>query len=232
MTASIYQSGEYLAKHPTWHAEDAPWKARQVNRMLQRNSMTPSTICEIGCGAGSVIAELQRRDSHGARFWGYEISPQAYELCRSKANDRLRFILGDILEDPPGRPFEVLLLLDVVEHVEDHLGFLRRVKPLGDAKIFHFPLDLSAQSVLRGIPSRVRETAGHLHYFTKELALQTLEDSGYQVLDYFYTPAALENPSPAMRTRLMRLPRRLLFSLSPDGAALLFGGFSLLILAV
>jgi hypothetical protein len=121
--------------------------------------------------------------------------------------------------------------MDVIEHVEDHLGFLRKVQPLGKAKIFHFPLDLSAQSVARNIPSKLRR-GGHLHYFTKQLAVDTLEDTGYRVIDYFYTPALLENGSPELKTRLMRGPRRLLYALSPDTAALWLGGFSLLVLAM
>jgi len=40
----------------------------------------------------------------------------------------------------------------------------------------------------------------HLHYFSKETALRTLEDAGYEVLDYFYTPRSVElgsAPGPA-----------------------------------
>ena len=232
MTASCYQNGEYLARHPRWHEEDASWKSAQVCRMLERNRMTPSTFCEVGCGAGGVLADLQRRQGPSARFWGYEVSPQAYEICRSKENERLRFVLGDVIEEPPTRTYDVVMLLDVVEHIEDHMEFLRRVRPLGRAKIFHFPLDLSVQSLLRGVPSRVRETAGHIHYFTRELALMTLRDTGYEVVDYFYTPAALETGTPGLGTRLLKLPRKLMFSINPNGAALCLGGFSLLILAV
>ena len=229
---TICETGEYLAKHPAWHAEDTPWKARQIIQMFERNDMQPVSICEVGCGAGAILTELQQRSASDVRFCGYEISPQAFQLCRAKANGNLRFVLGNILEERPHYPFEVLLLMDVVEQVEDHLHFLRRVRPLGDFKIFHFPLDLSAQSVVRGIPSKVRQTAGHLHYFTKDLVLQTLQECGYRVLDHFYTPAALENPNPGLKTRLMRVPRKLAFNFAPDATALCLGGFSLLVLAV
>src|SRR4051812_31413863 len=186
LMSTICETGEYLAKHAAWHAEDAPWKARQIVQMFERNDMQPVSICEVGCGAGAILSELQQRSASDVRFCGYEISPQAFQLCRTKANSNLRFVLGNILEERPHYPFEVLLLMDVVEHVEDHLDFLRRVRPLGDFKIFHFPLDLSAQSVLRGTPSKVRQSAGHLHYFTKDLVLQTLQECGYRVLDHFY----------------------------------------------
>src|SRR5579863_2726014 len=134
MTAAIYQNGDYLAKHPSWHAEDAPWKAAQVRRLLGRNGLRPRTICEVGCGSGAILAELQRNYQE-ARLWGYEVSPQAFTLCRPLANDRLQFVLGDILAQPPARAFDLVLVMDVVEHVEDHLHFLRETRPLGQYKV-------------------------------------------------------------------------------------------------
>ena len=231
MTSAIYQNGDYLAKHPTWHTEDAPWKAAQVRRLLTRNGVRPRTICEVGCGAGAILAELQRNYQE-ARLWGYEVSPQAFDLCRPLANDRLRFVLGDILEQPPARFFDLVLVMDVVEHVEDHLRFLRGTRPLGQYKLFHFPLDLSLQGLIRDIPCKVRSSAGHLHYFTKSLVLRTLEEAGYRVIDCCYTPAAEAVQSPALGTRLMRLPRKAFFALQADLAALSLGGFSLLVLTI
>jgi|GEM_PF-6882011 len=38
---------------------------------------------------------------------------------------------------------------------------------------------------------------GHIHYFTKDVALQILKDVGYEVLDYFYTAPSLDLPSQA-----------------------------------
>jgi hypothetical protein len=54
-------------------------------------------------------------------------------------------------------------------------------------------LDLSVQAVLRknGLLLR-RDHHAHLHYFTKETALRTLTDVGYQLVDYFYTPRCIE----------------------------------------
>jgi hypothetical protein len=70
----------------------------------------------------------------------------------------------------------------------------------------------------------------HLHYFTKETALRTLTDSGYEVLDSFYTPRSIElGTTPGQM--LLKLPRKLLFASHKDFAARLLGGFSFLVLA-
>jgi hypothetical protein len=60
-------------------------------------------------------------------------------------------------------------------------------------KIFQIPLDLSVQTVLRATPLiRDRQRLGHIHYFTKETALQLLIDLGYNIIDCFYTAVALD----------------------------------------
>jgi hypothetical protein len=177
------------------------------------------------------LKELQKLVPDDSTLWGYDISPQAMAICQPKANERLHFKLADIREEQDVF-FELLLVLDVFEHVEDCFGFLRALKSRGRDKIFHIPLDLSVQTVFRqnGL-LHTREIYGHLHYYTKELALRTLRDAGYEVIDHFYTRRALEIPTKELRRKLLQLPRKLLFDINPDFAARTLGGFGLLVLA-
>ena len=72
-------------------------------------------------------------------------------------------------------------------------SFLRTIKERALYKIFQIPLDLSVQTVLRATPLiRDRQRFGHIHYFTKETALQLLIDLGYNIIDWFYTAVALD----------------------------------------
>ena len=77
----------------------------------------------------------------------------------------------------------------------------------------------------------LRNSVGHLHYFTRETALATLVDSGYIVLDFFYTTGILDLPAKTFKSQIARLPAKLLYKLNQDLAAKLTGGFSLLVLA-
>jgi cyclopropane fatty-acyl-phospholipid synthase-like methyltransferase len=231
MHEELYTKGNYLEKNPTWHAEESPWKAQQILRMLARHAIHPKTICEVGCGAGEVLRQLQERLDDENLFWGYDISPQAYEFSRTRANERLQFKLADIRQEQQVF-FDLILILDVIEHLEDYFSFLREVKPKSTYKILHIPLDLSVQTMVRSQALlKVRESYGHLHYFSKELALQVVKDANYEIIDYFYTPRAIEVPSNELSRKLLKLPRRMLFTLHQDGAARLLGGWSLLLLA-
>lgn len=230
MLESIYTTGEYLQKNPNWHVEESPWKSTQILRMLAQNNIAPRTICEVGCGAGEVLRQLQKNMDPECLFWGYEISPQAFELSKTRANEKLHFKLLDIRKEE-GSFFDLILVLDVIEHIEDYFSFLRDIRPKGQYKLLHLPLDLSVQSILRpnGLPG-VRQAYGHIHYFTKSIALQVLKDVGYEVLDYFYAPRSIGLADNIIK-KLLIPPRMLFFFLQQDLAVRILGGYSLMVLA-
>jgi cyclopropane fatty-acyl-phospholipid synthase-like methyltransferase len=231
MARELYTQGKYAVRHPRWHAEDSQWKAQKILEMLRRNDLTPRSICEVGCGAGEVLKQLHDAMGPTVDFVGYEISPQAFELCQTKAGERLRFHLKDILQDEEAY-FDLVLLIDLIEHLEDYFTFLRQIADRSRYKILHVPLDLSVQSTLRARPIvECRETVGHLHYFTKEIVFEVLKDVGYEVLDHFYTAWSTERPALSRKALLLRLPRRLLFRAHQDLAVRLLGGYSLIVLA-
>jgi hypothetical protein len=92
-------------------------------------------------------------------------------------------------------------------------------------------LDLSVQTVLRSTPLiGGRKQYGHIHYFYKETALQTLADVGYEVLDYLYA-AQSDLPSETIKNYVMRLPRRVCFAIHKDIAVRVLGGYRIMILA-
>lgn len=229
--AALYTDGTYLQKNPSWHVDESGWKAEQIMRLIRRHKIAPATVCEIGCGAGEVLRQLQSGLADDCILSGYDISPQAYELCKQRANDRLSFKQMDIRRESEAVVFDLVLILDVIEHLEDYFSFLREVKRRGRFTIFHIPLDVSAQTIFRrnGLMKR-RNMYAHLHYFTKEIALQILKEAGYSLLDCRYTPRSNELGSEWVQ-KLLRLPRTVGFALNRDFTVRALGGYSLLVLA-
>ena len=230
MPKNRFLTGEYLEKVPHWHTDDSAWKANRVHQMLQRNGLEPRVIGEVGCGTGEVLRQLQLHMDPQCRFFGYDIAPQAIELSRASQNDRLECCLADIREDANAR-FDLLLILDVLEHQENYFSFLRETKPLASYKLFHTVLDLSAQAVLRKENlSRRRQLTDDLHFFTKETFLQALRDEDYEVLDCSYVARSMHRASGIAR-KILQLPRSICFALDSDFAARLLGGYSVFVLA-
>jgi cyclopropane fatty-acyl-phospholipid synthase-like methyltransferase len=226
----MYESDLYAQKNPTWHEEDAPWKAGHIERMIKRNKIPCDSIAEIGCGTGEILLTLEKAFPQ-ATLSGYEISQQAFGRAAHKETSRTKFHLNDLLSERDLQ-FDLVLAIDVIEHVEDYISFVKQLRTVGTFKIFHIPLDLSAQSVLRSWPIlELRRNVGHIHYFFKQTALAMLEDCGYTIVDHCYTASRLELPNQALTSRLMRLPRRMMFAIDADLAVRLLGGYSLLVLA-
>lgn len=227
---SMYEGEQYGANNPTWHEEDAPWKADKIARMIRKHKLDKGRICEIGCGTGEILINLAKAFPD-AEFSGYDIAPAAYERAKAKNSPRVKFHLGDLLTEDV-EPFDVILTIDVIEHVADVYGFLTNLRPKALYKIFHIPLDMSAQSVARGWPiTGLREGVGHIHYFNKDTAISAIQDTGYWVIDHFYTASRLELPNQALSSRIMALPRRAAFMVNPDIAVRVLGGYSLMVLA-
>jgi cyclopropane fatty-acyl-phospholipid synthase-like methyltransferase len=178
-----------------------------------------------------VLRQLQLRLPDDCELTGYDISPQAIEHARERENERIHVYLGDFRTDDTGS-YDMLLVLDVLEHLEDYFAFLRSLKARGTYKVFFFPLDLSVQSVVRphGL-LHTRDAYAHLHYFTKETAVRALQDTGYEVLDAVYTADALNSPTNETGRRLLKWPRKVAFALNHDLAVHLLGGYRLLVLA-
>jgi hypothetical protein len=229
MNATMYESGEYLEANPDWHAGDAPHKARWIDAILKRNRIVPNHVVEVGSGSGEVLVNLAKFYPE-ARMEGYHISPQAHAIAVPKSDGNLAFHRADYLAVVGTRP-DVVMAVDVFEHVEDYMGFIRAMRTKGEWKVFHIPLDLSVQGLLRGTPiMHARKAVGHLHYFCKDTALATLRDCGLEVVDWNYTHGAETMPKGGLRTKAFNVPRRIARTLNEDLAVRVMGGASIMAL--
>lgn len=225
-TASMYESGEYLAKNPAWGADGAVCKARWITDFLGAHDIFPRHIVEIGCGSGEVLMLLGDY-YRTTKLEGWDISPQAHAMARARARNDATFHLGDWQP----RRADLTMALDVFEHVPDYMGFLERIKAAGGLKLFHIPLDLSVQGLLRNRGLlHCRRQVGHLHYFCKDTALATLRDCGFEIIGHRYTHGAEQLPNRELRTRLFNIPRRLARMVNEDIAVRVMGGASMLVL--
>jgi hypothetical protein len=228
---NIYTNKEYLGNNPTWHQEDSPWKAEQIYELLQRNRIKVDTVAEIGCGAGGVLVSLAEKLPKQTALHGFDISPQAIAIAKRFEKEGLSFSCEDLLKRD--EQFDLLLVVDVVEHVRDYLGFMESCRLKAHLKVFHIPLDIHVSSVIRAHFVLGRHTIGHLHYFSAESALDTVRDTGHKVIDFRFTDGgvALASFHPSFRRSIANIPRRVVGFFSRKLAARWFGGYSLLVLA-
>lgn len=82
-----------------------------------------SSVLDVGCGTGFILERLRDRyDVHGL-----DDAEIAVEFCHSKGlNFVERGILGEVHLSRPS--YDLVTLLDVIEHVDDDVGILRAAK--------------------------------------------------------------------------------------------------------
>ncbi|MEJ7738572.1 MAG: class I SAM-dependent methyltransferase [Chitinophagaceae bacterium] len=228
----LYTGGKYFTCHPDWHEEDAAWKADLIYQIIKRNHISAHSMVEVGCGAGGILRALSLKDANIQSLKGYDISQQAIALAVPKQNDRLTFHNEDYLQ-VSSEEVDMLLVIDVLEHVDDYYGFLRKLKTRSNRFVFHIPLDLCCRTMIKShVLLQQRESVGHIHYFCKEMVCWFLQDTGYQVIDWFYTKPVIDEQSPdSLKRRLQKRLRNLSFRLSKDMSAKLWGGYSMMVLA-
>lgn len=229
---NMYTSDVYFKNKPTWDDEDTGWKAVIIHALLQSNSINPERIVEVGCGAGGILKELSNLNPSIKELKGYDIAPQAIALANLKKNDKISFLNSDYVnsDDAGG---DVLLVIDVIEHIDDYYGFLNKLKGKSKNVVFHIPLDLSCRNILK--PHTIllqREMVGHLHYFTKEIAEWALKDTGFTIIDWIYTKPLLDTePAKTFRQWIKKILRNCSFAINKNWSAKMWGGYSIMVLA-
>ncbi len=228
----LYTSGEYFKNNPTWDIADAGWKTDVIVDLLKRNNISVSDVIEIGCGAGANLVELAKKDESIKTLRGYDISPQAIELAKKNASDRISFYNED-LTAKENITADLMLVIDVVEHVDDFYGFLRNIKTKSKYFVFHIPLDLSCRTVMKPhVLLQQRQSVGHIHYFTREMVEWALQDTGYEITDWVYTKPVVDiQPADSVKRFIKKVLRNISFAVSKEWSVNKWGGYSMMILA-
>lgn len=226
-----YLSADYISHNPSWDVEDSPWNAGKVRELLDANRIVPASMVDVGCGAGIVLVQMMVAYPN-ACLTGYDIAPDAERFWAGPRASGINLVVENFLDSSvPAQ--DVLLLPDVVEHLQDLFSFLAKVRGRAKHYVFNFPLGLSAVSVLRESPFLfVRAKVGHIHYYTRGLERALLKECGYQISQARLTGVAFNAPGRGWKTILAQIPRRLAFALNLDWGARLFGGENLMVFAI
>ncbi|NOZ23089.1 MAG: class I SAM-dependent methyltransferase [Planctomycetes bacterium] len=154
-----------------------------------RRFKTSGTLLEIGCGYGALLGEAQRA---GFDVCGWEVNPRKCEYIK-----RTHGVENVFWEPPwerglPDRTFDVIAMLDVIEHIREIHEILREIRRLlKDDGILY----LNTPN-LDGIRSRIKRrrwpyfiALSHIYFFTCETLDKLLRTEGMTVRKRLIRPS-------------------------------------------
>jgi SAM-dependent methyltransferase len=171
---------------------------------LERYFPAAANFLELGCGTGFVLAGL--RAAHPElSITGIELFPEGLSIARRRVPDA-SFFLGDARTYRPTSHFDVVGAFDVLEHIDDDLAALHRMR------------DATADrgGILITVPqhphlwSQSDVHACHVRRYRRRELVDRVESSGFEVLRVTSFVSVL---LPAML--LSRLRRRRAEALDP-----------------
>ncbi|MDX9755293.1 MAG: class I SAM-dependent methyltransferase [bacterium] len=149
----------------------------------------PKRMLDIGCSAGK---EVQVFLNCGWQAEGIDLDDDAVAYGQSRGIP-LRVGTVEDLESRAGE-FHLIVLLDVIEHIADPAGFLRRCQALlapGGVLFLKTPCADSLPHAFVG--SRWLEASEHLHFFSRKTLRHLVERSG---LEWIACRQTMEAPTP------------------------------------
>lgn len=188
----LVQLSEIVSRHPWWAA-----RAEIVLALLKElRILPPATVLEAGCGWGTNLRALE---AAGYRVVGLDISRRA--LDRLDTPDR-QLIEADLSRALPHSlpSYDCVLALDIIEHIDDDCGAMRRLKCLVNQG---GRLILSAPAIPE-LYSEFDEVQGHRRRYTADALRNCVEQAGLTVEDILWWGPWMIRPLQATRSRKRR----------------------------
>lgn len=147
------------------------WVAKRLIRSLR-----PRDFVEIGAASGHMAQWMSQQQ--GMTGTAVEISPSALQMMKERlqGNDQVTIFDRDSRELEPGSMFDLLLSMEVLEHIEDDIAALENwfdlVRPGG-----HLLLSVPAHQRMF---SSEDEMAGHFRRYSRLELVEKIENAGFE----------------------------------------------------
>jgi len=134
-------------------------------------------VLEVGCGTGNTLGMLQAACPDAGMIVGMDPFAEGLEFARRRSS--LPLVRGSIDDPPFAKPFDMVAIFDVLEHLDDDWGVLKKARGLltpGGCLLVTVP----ARKALWG---RFDEESHHRRRYERDELGERIEAAGFR-LDY------------------------------------------------
>jgi ubiquinone/menaquinone biosynthesis C-methylase UbiE len=84
-------------------------------------------VLDIGCGSGALAYDVAEKSQ--AQVTAIDLNVENIAKAHQRySHPRVKYIVGDVLQKLPDGPFDVILLSNVLEHMQERSGLLRHLQ--------------------------------------------------------------------------------------------------------
>ena len=174
--AMVYGNGEHPKHRLTNYHQFFISRIRGVDKVL-----------DVGCGYGAVARSIAFA-SPATKVVGIDSDHGRLQQAKTSPNpDNLTFIFGDATKDTPSDIWDVVVMSNVLEHIEDRVGFLTRLKVATRAKRFLIRVPLFERDWMMPLRKELKinyysDTDHKIEHTVQELRGE-LSESGFEIIE-------------------------------------------------
>jgi trans-aconitate methyltransferase len=224
---------EYIKKNPGLHLEQSKMKALQILNFL--DGLQVKSLLDVACGAGKITKILSK--SLRSHFTvGLDVSGVMIENAKRNGKCKnIHWINKDVFKYYPKEKFDLVICIDVLEHIKNDRKFLRKVKTLGNQILLKIPMEDSFldNHIIRTLkindPWKESEIKyGHIHHYNENQLMQMFKEYGLKIIKDGYIPLPKRSLLFYEVLRILFLP---LGFFSQKAMANFVGGFKIVLLS-
>lgn len=175
---SSYHWIAFFSSHAGIHPKHA---ILNYHQFFVDNVAADDQVLDLGSGNGDVTHDVAVK---AARVVGYDIhQPSVDKAQATYQRDNLEYRTGDITNLNLAETFDVITLSNVLEHIEDRVGFLKTIQLIAPKILIRVPLItrdwISVYKKNEGFEYRLDHT--HFIEFTEEIFRDEIKQAGLTI---------------------------------------------------
>jgi SAM-dependent methyltransferase len=176
---NVHYEGEYSEKDLLWRRLGAMDKVSNLTSTLSGREV--GTVLEVGCGTGSVLAEMARRNV-GLSYAGVDIAnPESHRDPGAERLDLREYDGNQLPFDDAS--FDLVVASHVVEHVPDPRRFICEMARVSSKYLYiEVPCEILVRNSKKSIERAL--SIGHINGYTPEYFMILLQSSGFSPKEF------------------------------------------------
>lgn len=177
-------------KLATWFAIKAEGGLHPKHRLMDYHrffvdAVQPNDmVCDIGCGNGALTFDIAKK---AKKVVGIDLSSENIEVAKQGYSaSNIEYLIGDAIHYVFNQRFDVVILSNVLEHIENRVKFLEKIKNLVPKILIRVPMTnrdwITLYKKELGIESRLDKT--HCVEYTLESFEEELEKANLKLEKY------------------------------------------------